>query len=359
MLELISNLHMHTVYSDGSGSLTDLARAALRSDLDVIIITDHNVMVKDFEGYHQEGNRKVLVMVGEELHDRARDPQKNHLIVIGSDRELSSFTQDPQQVINQALKHGGVVFIAHPFEDALPTFGETDITWVDWQVENFTGIELWNGLSELKSVVHNKLGGLFYAYFPEFIANAPPTAALKKWDELLMAGKKVVAIGGSDAHALKVRLGPIHRVIFPYEYHFHAINTHLLVESPLSGDLIIDRRMIIEALRRGHVFIGYDLPASTRGFRFTAAGKDQTAISGDTIFLDTGITIQVRLPRTAECRLIKDGITLRTWNNRDICTEVINQPGIYRVECYITYLGKSRGWIYSNPIYVNKRPVRD
>jgi hypothetical protein len=350
---------MHTIYSDGTGCHADLARAASRSSLDVIIITDHNVLVKDFEGYHQEGDRRLFVMIGEELHDRTRDPQKNHLLVIGSDRELSSFAQDPQQVIDQASRTGGVVFIAHPFEESLPSFGETDITWTDWQVENYTGIELWNGLSELKSVMRNKLEGLFFAYFPEFIAHSPPKAALKKWDELLMTGKKVVAVGGSDAHALHVKLGLLHRVIFPYEYHFNAINTHLLVQSPLSGDIGVDRRAVIESLRSGHAYIGYDLPQSTRGFRFTATGKDQTVIPGDTIFLDSGITMQVRLPQKAECRLIKDGNIVRTWRHADICTEIINEMGVFRVECYIHYLGKSRGWIFSNPIYVRKRADQD
>ena len=29
-----------------------------------------------------------------------------------------------------------------------------------------------------------------------------------------------------------------------------------------------------------------------------------------------------------------------------------NQPGVYRVECYIQYMGAKRAWIFSNPIYL-------
>jgi len=33
-------------------------------------------------------------------------------------------------------------------------------------------------------------------------------------------------------------------------------------------------------------------------------------------------------------------------------TYIANRPGTYRVEAYISYQGKSRGWIFSNPIFV-------
>ena len=124
----------------------------------------------------------------------------------------------------------------------------------------------------------------------------------------------------------------------------------------MTGDITIDRRTVIDSLRCGHAYIGYDLPQSTRGFRFTATSKDQTVIPGDTIFLESGITIQIRLPQKAECRLIRNGNIHRIWHHGDICTEIINQPGVYRVECYINFLGKSRGWIFSNPIYVRQPP---
>jgi hypothetical protein len=30
----------------------------------------------------------------------------------------------------------------------------------------------------------------------------------------------------------------------------------------------------------------------------------------------------------------------------------VESPGVYRVEAYIEFKGKRRGWIFSNPIYV-------
>jgi len=51
MHELVINLHIHTTYSDGSGLHADILRAAFDSQLDVIIITDHNVLVQGVNGY--------------------------------------------------------------------------------------------------------------------------------------------------------------------------------------------------------------------------------------------------------------------------------------------------------------------
>jgi hypothetical protein len=207
-------------------------------------------------------------------------------------------------------------------------------------------------LSELKSIVRGKLDAIFYAYFPQYLPHGPLPQTLKKWDELLARGQKIVAVGGSDAHALNVRMGPLRRSIFPYLFHFKAINTHLIAEKPLTGDLATDRAIVYDALRQGHAFIGYDLPYPTRGFRFTAQGKDSSVSMGDEIRLGTGLTMQMRLPVKAECRLLCNGEIIRTWKDREICAQTVSRPGAYRVECYLDFLGKQRGWIFSNPIYV-------
>ena len=87
MQELTVNLHMHTTYSDGQSSHAEIAEAALRTGLDVFIVTDHNILVSGLEGYVQKNGKRVLMLVGEEVHDQARDPPKNHLLVIGANRE--------------------------------------------------------------------------------------------------------------------------------------------------------------------------------------------------------------------------------------------------------------------------------
>jgi hypothetical protein len=355
MRELITNIHVHTGYSDGTGTHQQIAQAALLSGIDIVIITDHNVLVKGFEGYHSQDNQRVLLLIGEEIHDRTHQPSHNHLLVLGANRELAAYAAQPQRLIEQVQRAEGLAFIAHPFDRSADAFDEDGIAWDDWTVRGYTGIEIWNAFSELKERANSRLQGLFYAFFPHLIAFGPDQSAVKKWDELITSGKRLVAIGSSDAHALHMRMGPIRRTIFPYKFHFQSINTHLLTEDDLSGDLITDRRTVMNALRQGHAFIGNDLPSPTRGFRFYAQGRDRQAMMGDDIDLHQSVTFQIRLPIIAECRLIRNGKVVKVWQDRPICAFIAREPGVYRVEVYIDYMGKRRGWIFSNPIYVHSK----
>lgn len=351
MHEIILNLHMHTRYSDGGGSHHDIAAAALKCGLDAVIVTDHNVLVQGFEGYYKNGNHKVLMLIGQEIHDQDRDPQKNHLLAFGAGQDLATLADDPQTLINAVKDAGGLSFLAHPNDPAAPAFHETDISWVDWSVANYTGIELWNALSEFKTVIPTKLHGLFFAYFPALIARGPLPNTLRKWDELL-ANERVVAIGGSDSHAIRYRLGPLNKIIFPYDFHFRTVNTHVFIEKPLSGDVEADKQMIYDALAAGHCFVGYDLPLPARGFRFTAQGREAAAVMGDEIAARGGVTLQAHLPDMAEIRLIKDGRVIQSTRKGQALTRITTDPGVYRVEAHRRFLGRRRGWIFSNPIYV-------
>jgi len=96
MHEIVVNLHMHTRYSDGSGTHKDIAQAAMEADLDAVIVTDHNVLVQGVEGYYRSGPRRVLLLVGQEVHDQARVPQKNHLLIFNANRDVATFAPDPQ-----------------------------------------------------------------------------------------------------------------------------------------------------------------------------------------------------------------------------------------------------------------------
>ena len=134
MHEYIVNLHMHTPYSDGTGSHEEIAQAAIQAGIDVVIVTDHNVWVDGPEGYYREDDKQVLLLVGEEVHDRTRNPQKNHLLIFGVDSELSSFAKEPQLLIDKVNEFGGLSFIAHLTDPEAPNLNEADLSWVDWDV---------------------------------------------------------------------------------------------------------------------------------------------------------------------------------------------------------------------------------
>ena len=63
MHEAVINLHMHTPYSDGNCSHEEIAQAAIKAGLDAVIVTDHNVWVQGIEGYFEEEESRVLVLV--------------------------------------------------------------------------------------------------------------------------------------------------------------------------------------------------------------------------------------------------------------------------------------------------------
>ena len=350
--EIIVNLHMHTQYSDGHGSHTDIANAALAAGIDAVIVTDHNVWVNGPEGYYGEPPRQIMMLVGEEVHDQGRDPQKNHMLVIGADRELARLATDPQKLIDGVNEAGGVSFLAHPTDPENKVFNEPDLSWVSWDISGFTGLEIWNGLSEFKSRLKSKFHAIFYAFNPSYVAQGPPGATIARWDELTRSGRRVVAVAGSDAHALPGQMGPFSKTIFPYQFHFQCVNTHLLLEQTLNGNWEEDKRQIMSTLREGRAFVGYDLPASTRGFRFNAQGRLQQAQMGETIRISDGITIQVKLPQRGSCKLIKDGQTIKEWENREHYTYITRETGVYRVEASIYFRGAERTWIVSNPIYI-------
>jgi hypothetical protein len=350
--EYCGNLHVHTTYSDGHGTHDQIALAALKAGLDFVVITDHNIWTGGYDGYRYLVDRRVLLLTGEEIHDQAREPQKNHLLVYETRQELAPYAREPQRLINKVKEVGGLSFIAHPRDPAAPSIGEPDLSWVDWDAQNFTGLEIWNYMSEFKSHLKSIPRAIFYAYNPALTAMGPFPEVLERWDQLLIAGKRVVAIGGADAHATPIRKGPLFRVIFPYEWLFKAVNTHILTKEPLTGDAELDRKRLFDNLARGHCFVGFDLPASTRGFRFTAQGDGSQAIMGDRISARFGVTLQMKLPNRADILLLRNGEQIRQWKDSEAAVHTVTEAGAYRVEVYRFFQGKQRGWIFSNPIFV-------
>jgi hypothetical protein len=345
--EYAGNLHVHTSYSDGHALHAEVAQAAESAGLDFVIVTDHNVWVDGLEGYHG----KVLLLVGEEIHDVRREPQANHLLIYSAEAEMSLQADDPQALIGAVNQCGGFCYLAHPYEYASGVGGEEAISWVDWDVSGYVGLEIWNYMSEFKALARNRLAALYCAYFPSRGIRGPFRATLRQWDALLSQGRRVAAIGGADAHGTTYSMGPLRRVLFPYDYLFRCVNTHVLTEHPLNGLLEHDKAQFYDALRAGRTWVGYDLPASTTGFRFEArSGANRAMVGGE--LRRTGATIfEVHTPHDADVRLVSNGkIVARASGNHLRYTS--DMPGAYRVEAYRRYRWGRRGWIFSSPIYV-------
>lgn len=361
---VVGNMHMHTRYSDGEKWHAEVAREAIRAGLDFIIVTDHNVWVRGVEGYYGDGAGRVLLLSGEEVHNVRRQPQASHFLAYGAEKELAAFAADPQQLIDETLTAGGYGFLAHPHEKALTLIDSPDLGWHDWDIEGFSGLEIWNYMSCVKNriadrierlrwrnIVSEAIVALRVSLHPERYVSGPEAETLQLWDSFLARGMRLTAVGNSDAHGTPMNLGPIHREIYPYEFLFRAVNTHLLMPQALTGQVESDKRYILRALGRGNCWVGYDMAHPTHDFRYSVQGTKR-GIMGDEVVLGHGATLQVSAPTRCRIRLIRHGAVVAEVDKETNLTFMPAEPGAYRVECLLPYEGAERGWIYSNPIYL-------
>ena len=343
------NLHMHTTASDGTMSRRELARLAEGAGLDFIVVTDHNVFQPGMHGWFGQ----TLLLVGEEVHDPDRVPQSSHTLCFGISDDVARHAADPQKLIDAVTAQGGFSFLAHPFErDVADFLPEPNISWRDWHVTGYSGIELWNYMSEFKSVLKNRAWALLYAYLPALAIVGPYPETLKRWDELLRT-HPVSALGGSDAHGTVYRLGPLSRPVQPYDYLFRCINTHLLTEEPLTGDLEADKARVYGAMRTGRGFLGNERLGAIAGFTFWARSGDHEATMGEVLSLQRALELRVTAPAPATLRILRDGEVAASSRGKELAL-LTPRPGVYRAEAHRWFAGRRRGWIYSNPIYVRR-----
>jgi len=183
---------------------------------------------------------------------------------------------------------------------------------------------------------------------------APPKETLKVWDEISLK-RKVIGIGGIDAHAHKYNLvGFLEVEIFPYKVLFKSIRTHVLLDKEIkkgnsTKDVETAKWQIYNALKDGRCFVANDYVAESKGFRFFADHNNKKFQMGDTVPDHKNIKLNVLLPgQKSEIKLIGNGKVLETSNGID-AEFIVNKKGVYRVEVF----NEDRAWIYSNHIRVD------
>jgi hypothetical protein len=344
--EYVGNIHLHTIHSDGYATHEEIAAVAGHAGLDFVMPTDHNVYVPNMDGWYGD----TLLLVGEEIHDVYREPQANHLLLFNVGEELIQYSQDPQALINAVNERGGLGFIAHPFEHSGAYASEPEIDWVNWEVTGFTGLSIWNYMSEFKSYAHTLASSLFAVFFPQAVIRGPYPEALRRWDQLL-SERRTPILCASDAHGTTYHLGPLSRVVLPYDYLFRAVNMHILTPEPFNGQLEHDAALVYDALRQGRGFAAYDGIGAAEGFRFHARSGGREATMGEELLLHQKAEWTVSTPLPADIRLLNNGQTVARAKGKELrCT--VDQPGAYRVEAYRRHWLKARGWIFSNAVYL-------
>jgi len=342
-------IHFHSEYSfDGRTPVPVILDAARMNRLDFIMLTDHsNLRARDegFEGWHGD----TLLIVGQEIAPRFNHYIAFHtntpVIIPEAEKEIA-----PQIYIDHVREQGGIGFIAHPDHEGIKMFHVKHFPWLNWAVTGYTGMGIWDFMSDWQSTLTGNLNVLFSYFCPAFFLKGPKKETLQRWDQLNQS-RKVIGIGELDNHDSVRRVLGLTFSVFPFSKAFKFIRTHIITEKPLVKDNKKDMELLLSALRQGRAYVAAEYYHEARGFSFVATDNGRKAIMGDDFILDNEACLTTILPATAKVRIIKDGNPFREEITHNL-TCSIGGEGIYRVEAYLKVWGKYVPWIFSNPIYV-------
>ena len=133
----VGAIHIHSVYSDGTGNVDLISKAAKKAGLDWIIITDHN----SFE--IQEGiYNGVYVIKGEEISPK----NENHYLALGINEYIQP-SDNAQHNVEAVKLNGGFGFAAHPEESDCRQNSHQPIKWTNKNIIP-DGVEIWNWFSQ-------------------------------------------------------------------------------------------------------------------------------------------------------------------------------------------------------------------
>jgi predicted metal-dependent phosphoesterase TrpH len=138
-----ADLHMHSTYSDGSATIEQiLARVEQHTDLDVIALTDHDVIEGALRARDiwQRGSYRFDFVVGEEVSTK-----EGHLLGLFLEKQIPKGLS-MERSIDLIHEQGGLAVVAHPLHkffrhsckrETLDRIYASQDVWLD-------GIETWN-----------------------------------------------------------------------------------------------------------------------------------------------------------------------------------------------------------------------
>jgi hypothetical protein len=287
---------------------------------------------------------------------------------------------DSATLARQISENGGLMFYAHPEEPR------------DWDCPELVGMEIYNihtdfkrSSARLRALVPDLL--VNQGRYPEHVFRTifvPPADFLRRWDELNRT-RHITGIAGNDCHQnvgvrgiyttsdtirvedtspkvlkkfklnwftrplARLCFGPLtpnrrlfHIQLDPYERSARFVNTHVLARS-------LSEPTILDGLRSGRVFIGFDMIASSTGFQWFAADGTNHTVMGETAVFSPATRLGVKSPLLGRFTIIKDGIAVHQEEGRAL-NWTPPGPGKYRVEADLKVLDKWVPWVYANPI---------
>lgn len=316
-------VHVHSFLGGHSaGTFSDIIAAAQANQLQFVVMTEHTE--KDFD---------TAAMTLQGMHGGVLFINGNETSAENGDRLL--------------VLPGEVSIAAYPEEIK------------NWDAARMNGVEVYNVFTNAKRI--NSVVAFFDVLWSQrsyrdlifALYLQRPDESLRKWDQAL-ARARLTATGGNDAHANigvslrdssgKTLLGI---QLDPYETSFRLVRLHVLIEQGKA----FEATSLMEAVRVGHCFIGFDFLGETSGFAFEAENAGERKIQGDEIPLKAETRLRVRSPVSARIVILKDGAVWVDESGISSKEIAITERGVYRVEVYLPQL-RNLPWIISNPVYV-------
>ena len=350
--EYAAAIHVHSRYShDGRGTVEEIAAAAARAGVRVVLLTDHNTLGALADG--KEGwYGPTLVLVGSEV-----TTDRGYLLVL--DPRPDSLVTQRGIPFPEAFEHyredGAIVILAHPDH---PRLG-----WRQATLPPVDGIEAFDVFDQVVAapLPRQLMGLIAYPANPVMAVLSVvhwPQGVLQSWDRMARE-RPTIGVLGLDAHG-GIELTEEAGVRFPsHETAFGLGRLHVVAGEPLEQDEA-DRTRVYRALRRGRFYNAFDGLADPAGFGFEAHRDGAVARMGDTVESGAGWLFEARVPPFGETvvRVVRDGAVVREAPGPGPLRWPASVPGVYRVEVDLgTNLfpitsARRMPWIFSNPIYV-------
>jgi len=342
-------VHVHSLYSDGTGTVQEIARAAERAGVDAVLLTDHDTMAARDGGQERRYGR-VLVCVGVEVSPVGGD----HCLAFGLERPIVHRGLSAPQILAAVDAAGGISFPAHPFSRGSRRFRRLGdgMPWSDLDADGYTGVELWSFVTDTAESLGSLRRALGFVVSPGRVVDHPPRANIQAWDRMC-AARRVVAIGGLDAHQLGKRIaGRVPLRLMAYRRSFSHLHTHVLAHGWTGVDADSDRRSLYAGLGEGRCYLAMDSLAPARGFALWVDAGERVEQGGEAVVTaGTSATLHARLPRPAAVTVLRDGEPLAAHHGARIDL-TLPGPGVYRLEAMLPAHGRMRTWILSNPVYL-------
>ena len=320
--------HVHSIFSnDSKATLNGIIDYAKESDLDFVIVTDHNTTA-GMDVYSTMERPEVPILIfGNEISTR-----DGHLIALGI-RETPPPDLNSERLIDWIHGHGGFAVIAHPLSTKRP--------WTNWELQGVDGIEVFNFGHSLYAKKKIQLIGTSLFFWPNaFVKKHIETSGdtLSLWDSQLLKNR-VSGLAATDAH-LKLVDAPIFRGLFRQA--LRSATLYVVSEQ-------LNEKAIIRNLVEGNSFSVFESLGVVSDFSFKAITGNKSYHSGQTVKAHLPLTFFIRASGANKIHLVCNGKVIKQIDGESL-KFLCNEAGAYRVEIF----RKKRLWIISNPIYVER-----